>query len=243
MTSLDRDVRVGNRRVAGLLGVLLAGTALLVPLPAMADPGILDRSGCTACHRTAEPPSAERTVERHAERKGPDLFYAGSKYRSEWLAAWLADPRPIRPAGLDPAGQTRRSPDGDVLASTPAAHPRAERDRIGELVEALEALDWGHELLPATSPAPPTMPRMLAELNFTKFKGCGSCHRVTPDGPPLSGPDLFDAWARLRPEFLASFIAKPQAWDPVAPMPDYGLAPAEVGKLMAYLRLLSEDGK
>jgi cytochrome c1 len=61
-------------------------------------------------------------------------------------------------------------------------------------------------------------------------------------GPPLSGPDLSDAFDRLRPEFLASFIAKPQAWDPVAPMPGYGLEPGEVGKLVAYLRLLSEEG-
>lgn len=243
LTSLDRHVRVGNSGLAALLVVVLGATAFLAPPPAKADPKILDRSGCTACHQTSAPAPAERTVERHAKRKGPDLFYAGSKYRSEWLADWLADPKPIRPAGPTPVEHTRRSPDGDVLASPPAAHPRVAPDRIGEVVEALEALDWGRDLLPQASPTPPTMPRMLAELNFTKFKGCGSCHRVSLDGPPLSGPDLLDAWARLRPEFLASFIEKPQAWDPVAPMPDYGLTPAEVGKLMAYLRLLSEDGK
>ena len=206
-----------------------------------ADSGVLARLGCDTCHLTLAPDDAQRTVERYADRRGPDLFYAGAKYRADWLAAWLADPLPIRPAGITPSDRTRRSPDGDVLESMPTPHPRLESQRIDEVVRALAALEWGRDLLPQAAPVLPSMPRMLAELNFTKFKGCGSCHRVSSDGPPLSGPDLFGAWMRLRPEFLASYIAKPQAWDPVAPMPDYGLTTAEVGKLMEYLRLLSEE--
>ncbi|MEZ4281922.1 MAG: hypothetical protein R3F21_20150 [Myxococcota bacterium] len=242
---LDRDDRIGNSRQAFSMFVFLVAAAwtLTAEAQAPADVSVLDRAGCNACHLISAPRPDEQTVERHATRKGPDLFYSGAKYRSDWLAAWLAEPRAIRPAGLHPGDHTKRTPAGDVLDSAPAPHPRLASDQIDEVVKALAALDWGSEMLPKTNPELPAMPRMLAELNFSKFKGCGSCHRVTPDGPPLSGPDLFDAWARLRPEFLASFIAKPQAWDPVAPMPDYGLAPAEVGKLMEYLRLLSEDGR
>ncbi len=241
MTIVDRDVRNGNSKRALSLLSFVISMAWFIPASAESGSSILDRSGCNACHQTSAPKPGERTVERYAKRKGPDLFYAGAKYRSVWLAAWLAEPHSIRPAGVNPGEHTEMSSDGDALASPPASHPRLAPDRIDEVVTALAALDWGSEMLPQTSPVLPAMPRMLAELNFTKFKGCGSCHRVSPDGPPLSGPDLFDAWTRLRPEFLASYVAKPQAWDPVAPMPDYGLAPAEVGKLMEYLRLLSED--
>lgn len=203
----------------------------------------LDELGCGSCHQLTPPAAAERTVASYAARKGPDLFYAGSKLREDWLQRWLAAPTPIRPAGLHPAEHTRSSEANDVVASPPEAHPAVPADRLDAVVKELIALDWGRELLPKAPVARTPVPRALAEMNFTKFKGCGSCHRTSEDGAPLSGPDLFDAHERLREEFLVSFIGKPQAWDPVAPMPDYGLEAPEVGKLVEYLRLLGEEGK
>lgn len=200
----------------------------------------LDELGCGTCHQLAAPAASERTVEGYAARKAPDLFYAGNKFRPEWLRSWLADPKPIRPAGLHPAEHSRSGEGHDVVASAPQAHPPVPADRLDAVVEELIALDWGRELLPAEPVQRTPMARALAEMNFTKFKGCGSCHRTSEDTEPLSGPDLFDGYARLREEFLVSFIAEPQAWDPVAPMPDYGLEGPEVGKLVEYLRLLSE---
>lgn len=210
---------------------------------ASAGTAALEELGCGGCHQLAPPAAAERNVESYAARKGPELFYAGSKFRPEWLRSWLAKPTPIRPAGLHPAQHTRSSEAGDVVASPPAAHPPVSADRLDSVVAELIALEWGRELLPSAPAARAPVPRALAELNFTKFKGCGSCHRTVADAAPLSGPDLFDAHLRMREDFLASFIANPGAWDPVAPMPDYGLEPAEVGKLVEYLRLLGERGR
>lgn len=237
-------IRRNNRPLA----TALAGAIALLCFTASASranagTATLDELGCGGCHQLAPPTAAQRNVESYAARKGPDLFYAGSKFRPEWLRSWLAKPAPIRPAGLHPAQHTRSAEGGDVVASAPAKHPPVPAGRLDAVVAELIALDWGRELLPAAPVARTPVPRALAELNFTKFKGCGSCHRTAADAAPLSGPDLFDAHARLREEFLASFLAKPQAWDPVAPMPDYGLAPPEVGKLVEYMRLLGEGGK
>lgn len=112
--------------------------------------------------------------------------------------------------------------------------------RLEAMVDALVALDWQSERLPDAVQIR-SVPGMLARLNFVKFKGCGSCHRSSEDFGGISGPELYTAWTRLRPEFLWSYIADPQAWDPVASMPGYALVPAEVGKLVDYLRQLSEE--
>lgn len=203
---------------------------------------VLHELGCADCHAVAAPKPEERTLAAYATRKGPDLFYAGSKYRPEWLHRWLAHPIPIRPAGLHPADRTRTAADGDHLsAEALPAHPAVAPNRVDAVVSALVSLSWGRQLTAAATPTHAAVPRALAELNFVKFKGCGSCHRTSSASPPLSGPDLVDAFQRLRPEFLASVIATPQAWDPVAPMPGYGLEPVEVAKLVEYLRLVSEE--
>ncbi len=204
---------------------------------------VLREQGCADCHQIEASAAAGRTLETYAARKGPDLFYAGSKYRVEWLRAWLAKPTPIRPAGLNPAERTRTEADGDHLVAAPvAAHPPVAAAKLDAVVQALERLDWGRELLASAPATRVAVPSALAEMNFVKFKGCGSCHRTSPSAPPPSGPDLFAAYDRLRPEFIATVIATPQAWDPVAPMPGYGLDGSEVGKLVEFLRLVNEDG-
>lgn len=243
MSRVDGHYRCGKRAARLTLATLSGLVAILLSAPVEAASNVLEELGCVDCHQLEPIPQSERTIERLVERKGPDLFYAGSKYRSEWLRGWLAEPKPIRPAGMQPAVLTERSAPGDVLSGAPPSHPAVPAARLEAVIEALETRDWGHDLLPNPSPVPAPVPRMLAELNFVKFKGCGSCHRTTANATPLSGPDLVDGWSRLQPAFLAAYLSNPQAWDPVAPMPGYSLAPAEVGKLMEYLRLLSEGSR
>lgn len=245
MTDIETEGRARRNRAAGLaIRLLLAAAGALAPaLGAIAaEPSaVLRELECGNCHRLEPRPAKEATLAEYAARKAPDLFYAGSKYRPEWLRAWLASPTPIRPAGLHPAERTRSTPEGDVLVDEPApAHPAVPKARLDDVVAALEKLDWGRDRL-AAAPKKAAIPRALAELNFVKFKGCGSCHRTSPSAPPASGPDVIDAYRRLRPEFLASYLADPQAWDPVAPMPGYGLAEADVAKLVEYLRLVAEE--
>lgn len=216
-----------------LLGSLI-GNATFAESP-------LTRAECDSCHRLSPPSPEARNLQALAARKAPDLFYAGSKFRPEWLRVWLQDPQRIRPAGLDPAANAHTVDGHDQL--DPARlkpHPAVPASEIEALVEALVALDWQSDRLPQEVQLTP-IPQMLAKLNFVKFKGCTACHRSSEDYGGVSGPELYTAWKRMRPEFLSSYIADPQVWDPVAPMPGYGLVPAEVGKLVHYLRLLSEE--
>ncbi|MBS1265445.1 MAG: hypothetical protein MAG471_01290 [Acidimicrobiaceae bacterium] len=80
---------------------------------------------------------------------------------------------------------------------------------------------------------------------------CAACHTI--GGGPLVGPDLEGVSERRDPEWLARWIAEPDAMlaegDPIAvemlaefndvPMPNLGLVDAEVQALVAYLESLS----
>jgi mono/diheme cytochrome c family protein len=217
----------------GCLALLIAG-----PAPG-ANP--LDTAQCGDCHRLSAPEAGARDVSDWEARKGPDLFYAGTKYRADWLRAWLSSPARIRPAGLHPERHVRTMDGADVLDErTLEPHPAVPPAQIDAIVEALGKLQWGADRVPETIKHV-AVPKPLAQLNFVKFKGCASCHRSSATFGGLSGPELYTAWTRIRPEFLWSYIADPQAWDPVAPMPGYGLPPVEVGKLVDYLRQLDEE--
>ena len=52
---------------------------------------------CAGCHNLTGP--APHTLKELWARKAPDLFYAGNKFRAEWLRAWLQKPSRIRVAG------------------------------------------------------------------------------------------------------------------------------------------------
>lgn len=221
------------RRASSLLMSLLTGYVLT--LPAVADP--LTDYECTQCHRVTPPAAA---MNDWSKRTAPDLHYAGIKYRADWLKSWLSKPTRIRPAGFHPEHHTVASNEGDqVDAETLPEHPALMPDQVGPVVEALTALNWRKDRLPANV-QPPSVPKMLAQLNFIKFKGCGSCHRSAPDYGGSSAPELYTAWHRLQPEFLWSYIDDPQAWSPGAPMPGYGLPAEEIDKLVAYLKLIGE---
>ncbi len=51
---------------------------------------------CTQCHRIEGIPMSRNT------KQAPDLIWAGSKYQSQWLEAWLQDPKQrLYPLGYD----------------------------------------------------------------------------------------------------------------------------------------------
>src|SRR5665647_1027581 len=76
----------------------LASFLLALPLVASAaDEMTILQKDCVTCHNLKGP--APQTLQALWDRKGPDLFYAGNKYRREWLVEWLQKPKRIRPAG------------------------------------------------------------------------------------------------------------------------------------------------
>jgi len=88
---------------------------------------------------------------------------------------------------------------------------------------------------------PGSVSRTMGEMAFDKFLGCMACHEIEPGYGGLSGPELYTAGRRLQPEFIASYIRGPQAWDPKIWMPNKHVSDANIVKLVRYLVVLSEQ--
>ena len=100
--------------VAFLVGASSPGWA-----DAAAGKAAFEAKGCTACHYT-EGPAREKTIDDQLAKKGPELWYAGSKFQKDWLAGWLADPKPIRPywsRGFNGTPSTQAFPTKSIMFS------------------------------------------------------------------------------------------------------------------------------
>jgi mono/diheme cytochrome c family protein len=215
--------------------------ALALPAAARADTAALVREQCAGCHSLAAPAAAAPDPAERAARKGPPLHYAGNKYQRDWLVAWLQEPAPIRPAGVFPPAHVRTTPEGDVVdAKTLPSHPKLGAAQAEAVADHLMQLRPYDERLAAQGYQPGPIALRLGQMNFAKFKGCDACHRDAAERGGVSGPELYTAWKRLQPAFLASFIADPVAWDPSTLMPKGELSEAEVAKLANYLKALAE---
>lgn len=197
---------------------------------------------CAACHNISGP--AAQTLKEAFDKKGPDLFYAGNKYRQEWLAAWLQKPKRIRPAGMYYGNHIKPGAKSDEIdASTLAEHvalPKADATAIAAWLMKLKPHD---DLIAKEKIEPGTITKQMGEMNFDKFQGCMACHLIEPEYGGVSGPELYTAARRLQPEYMASYIRNPQAWEPKSWMPNKQVSDGGIQKLVRYLELLGKDSE
>lgn len=204
-----------------------------------ADGGAILEKDCAACHNLKGP--APQTLKELWARKGPDLFYAGNKYREEWIVSWLQKPYRIRPAGEFYGDHIKHGDKRDeVDASTLKDHVSLSKDDATAVASALMKLKPKSDLIAKEKIEPGTITEFMGELVFDKALGCMACHRYEPDEGGLSGPELYTASKRLQPEFIASFIRSPQAWDPKVWMPNKHVSDANIQKLVHFFNLLGE---
>ncbi|MEX1197858.1 MAG: hypothetical protein WEB57_08375 [Pseudohongiellaceae bacterium] len=224
---------------AAILLSVLAGPLLSGPL--YADGESIVREQCAACHQLMEPAEAESAVSR-LERQAPPLYYAGNKFRREWLVKWLQRPDRLRPAGYYPAVEIVPGEDGDVVeTSTLPQHPSLSGDEAVEVSDYLMGLTARQDLVDADNYEPGTVALRMGMMDFRRFKGCDACHRDASDSGGVSGPRLHDAWQRLQPAFMSSFIADPTAWDEATVMPVQSMNESAVHRLVHYLRTIGDD--
>lgn len=215
--------------------------ALCAPFAAHADPVDIVRTQCASCHSLDKPDYAVLGVAERGERKAPPLYYAGNKFQPQWLEAWLQNPQRIRPAGVVPQEHVRTSPDGDTIdPATLDEHPTLGAADAAGVAQFLMTLRPFDALIEAQTYRAGEISLRMGQMNFGKFKGCNGCHRDAPTEGGVSGPELYTAWQRLQPAFMASFIADPVAWDPHTIMPRAGLNETEVGKLVNYFKALRQ---
>jgi len=201
--------------------------------------GVL-QTQCASCHNLTGP--VAQTLEAAFAKKGPDLSYAGNKYRQEWLVSWLQKPERIRPAGMYYGNHIKPGAKGDEIdTSTLAPHVALSGVEATAIAAELIKLKPHDALISKEKIAPGTISKQMGEMNFDKFQGCMACHLIEPEYGGVSGPELYSAAKRLQPEFMASFIRNPQAWEPKTWMPNKEVSDGGIQKLVQYLEVLSKE--
>ena len=211
-----------------LLAVTVSlGAALLVmtTAPSYAAGGdAIFKKSCTSCHY-ADGPAKEKTIADQLAKKGPELWYAGSKFQKAWLAAWLQDPKPIRAMKYNSLTEKNK---GD--------HPKSSAADAAALTDYLMGL---------TSPevkAGVIKPKVTPQAKqiFGKKMPCSGCHSYPLGGEVhggVSGPSLVGAGKRLNPDWINAYLANIKHFKPVRDMPDFAkvLNPKDIEIVAAYI--------
>lgn len=222
---------------------IAAGLAVLMQaLPVMAEGKDILQSQCIACHALTKP---ENTGLQHIwERKGPDLYYAGSKFNKEWLVKWLQNPVPIRPGSELYTKHVKPGEKQDVIDTTTIqAHPKLSKEDAASVADVLMTMMAPEGLIEKGAFKGEKVSPVIGAMFFNKLRGCGACHMSKPGYGGQSAPELYTAGQRLQPDFIYSYIKDPQKIDPRVWMPSLGLTGPDLQRLTGYIVQLSEDGE
>lgn len=222
--------------------VLALQITALAPARAADDVAEFLNETCASCHTLEKPDYEQLGIDARVERSGPPLHFAGNKFRRAWLEQWLQKPERIRPAGDYPPDHVGTDADGDYIDdATLEPHMALNEAQAKAVADYLMTLRPADDRLDAVTYEPGNIAGRMGQMNFGKFNNCIACHQDEPGYGGLSGPELYTAWDRLQPAFIASYIADPVAWDPHTLMPAGDLNAGAIQKLADYLKLIAEE--
>jgi len=204
-----------------LVSALLVMT--IAPSHAAGGDAIFKRN-CASCHYT-DGPAKEKTIADQLAKKGPELWYAGSKFQKTWLAAWLQNPIPIRPMKYNSLTEKNR---GD--------HPKlsaGDADEVTDFLMGLTSSEVKAGMLKAKA-------SIMGRRIFIKDMPCSGCHAFAMKGAVhggKSGPSLIGASKRLNPDWIYAYMANIKVFKPVRDMPDFSgaLNTKELQDVAAYV--------
>jgi len=180
---------------------------------------------CNSCHYT-QGPAKEKSIADQLAKKGPELWYAGSKFQKEWLLAWLQDPKPIRYLKYN-----------SLSVKNAKDHPKLSEGDAALVTDFLMGLT--SDVVKAGVIKPKYNPR--GKLIFIKKMPCAGCHKY-PDKRGniyggLSAPSLVGASKRLNPDWIYAYLANTTTFKPFRDMPDFAgpLSQPEMKKVAAYV--------
>ena len=166
-----------------------------------------EAKGCGDCHYTVGP-AKEKTIDDQLAKKGPELWYAGSKFQKAWLTGWLADPKPIRPMKFN-----------DLTKENPGDHPKLAGAEAASVTDFLMSLTSADVASGKVKPKRNPKGRQI----FTKKMPCSGCPQYTGRKKKIaggrSGPSLVEAGVRLNPDWILAYLQKPKVFKPVKMMP------------------------
>ena len=198
-------------------------------------------SRCQSCHQLEQPAATPGLGPQTGKARA--LIFVGNKVLRDWQLEWWHAPTRIRPAGGCYSNHIATVNDEDLVddaSLTP--HPSVDSAQAEVITDWLMTLTPNNELIAAEAGYTPgkVSPR-LGAMDFVKFKGCGGCHRDTPEYGGLSGPELYTAWQRLQPGYIVSYMRNPAAWDRQRTMPNRAMGDTQIHKLTDYLKTLSGE--
>ncbi|MCH7894423.1 MAG: c-type cytochrome [Proteobacteria bacterium] len=206
-------------------GLFLAATTVTATQAIAADgENIFQAKNCLSCHYTAGP-AREKSIADQLAKKGPELWYAGSKFQSAWLQQWLQDPKVIRPLLYN-----------SLSEMNPGNHARLSADDAAAVSEFLMSLVSAE--VEAGVITPKNHPK--GRLIFRKKMPCSGCHQF-PDrnkiSGGMSGPSLVGAGSRLNPDWIYAYLMSGQVFKPVKDMPTFTglLRETDIKALAAYI--------
>lgn len=206
----------------GAVFLIMAGT------PGNADPAagkaIFDAKKCGDCHYT-EGPAREKTIADQLAKKGPELWYAGSKFQEGWLAKWLENPTAIRPLAFN-----------SMTEDNPGDHPKLTTEEAVPVKDYLMSLTSDAVVAGAVKPKKNVKGRLI----FTKKMPCSGCHQFPTKKKFTgghSGPTLIGAGDRLNPDWILAYLLKPEIFKPVKMMPVFVglLSEKDMAKVAAHV--------
>ena len=210
--------------------IKILGLAFLVmsyvPHSVMAADGkkIFTDKKCTACHYT-KGPAREKTIADQLKKKGPELWYAGSKFQKAWLGKWLQKPKPIRMMAFN--SLTKKN------AGKHAKLSAADAKAVTDYLMTLTSKDVKAGVIkPKKSPK--------GKLIFKKKMPCGGCHQYTSRKKVMggmTGPSLIGVKERLNPDWIYAYMKNPKVFKPVKMMPVFAgiLSDKDMKKVSAYI--------
>ncbi len=196
--------------------VILLSMVVTAPRAA-ADPvnglQVFISNACNACHISAGPVDPLPVTERSAIQ-GPPLWFAGNKFRADWLVGWLQTPTPIRRVVYG------------TLVVAPNEHPSLSPPESQDVTDYLMTLTDGAVSIGVVEPAILNRRRMFqGERLFNKKQVCFGCHEYPSRQGNIggfTGPSLVGAGDRLKEDFVYALFMDPIRFYPNGRMPVYG---------------------
>lgn len=215
--------------------------AMLLPVLAQADGASIAREQCGSCHALERPDYEALGPSERLARQAAPLYFAGNKYRQEWLLQQLQTPERINPAGYLPHASVISTPEGDMPDEANLyQHMTLSASEAAEVTDYLMSLRPYDNLIAQDSYEPGSVAMRMGQMDFRKFKGCDACHQDVPGTGGFSGPQLHTVWQRLQPAYISSYLQQPTAWDPNSIMPVPQMNEQAIHKLVHYLKLIGE---
>ena len=177
--------------------------------PIFSHASLIEEKNCTSCHRLSQ---------KENEKKGPDLFYAGNKFKIPWLEKYLQNPVSLRKAG------TIHNP-GFLKGEHENKHPSFFKEEAQKITQELMKMTLPN--LPAKEIQNTLTKAQIAKTKyeFERTFSCISCHQsLNLAGKPrggISGPSLVNAGNRLQANWVANWLKNPKTFSEKSRMPVY----------------------